>query len=466
MNFIFLISVFLKLLGAVLEILLQIVITREIGVSGYGSYTTWINAADLIFWCFFSGIVKCNTFYLSGKTNTLQKFKIRYYLRFVLPVMAIICVASKLQGSVMLVIIAGIAFAELLVMDQSSCLLAEGIYVQSLIGEYVLGRLFLFASILALRKSAQIDFQGIIFLYLAQYILVLVFFTGRKLWNRKKQYVGRERIDCSADVSMRKLGQYQRADIMQAMVGQVPVILQYFVIGAFEAGVVSIVIMIRKLTNFVSGPTSKIFLPEFSRLYHEGDKNGIRNCFASIMRIQMLFVGPLAVVLLGYPTVVLKVLAEELLPQTSLFAGCSVVFLLAATLGPCGGLMQMTGNERMDNRCRELAILMMFIIFFVMHKNPFFALYGLAIQVLIESVSKYIFVCRWMEKAPVRLCTYLKWWLFPLAIIGVTYLLHCQNSFFMMMITAVGLFLAQFLIEMKKGNGLQKVLKYRKCARK
>ena len=38
MNLIFLLSVILKGLGAVLEILLQILITDHLGVDGYGTY--------------------------------------------------------------------------------------------------------------------------------------------------------------------------------------------------------------------------------------------------------------------------------------------------------------------------------------------------------------------------------------------------------------------------------------------
>ena len=49
MNLIFLLSVILKGLGAVLEILLQILITDKLTVSGYGTYSAWINSADLIF---------------------------------------------------------------------------------------------------------------------------------------------------------------------------------------------------------------------------------------------------------------------------------------------------------------------------------------------------------------------------------------------------------------------------------
>ena len=68
--------------------------------------------------------------------------------------------------------------------------------------------------------------------------------------------------------------------------------------------------MVKKLVNFISGPTAKVFLPEFSRMYHAGDKAGIKQCYASIMRIQMLFAGSMAVVLVGYPQVLLSILAE------------------------------------------------------------------------------------------------------------------------------------------------------------
>lgn len=152
------------------------------------------------------------------------------------------------------------------------------------------------------------------------------------------------------------MGSYQRADLIQALISQMPILLQYFFTGAFEAGIVSVVLMVKKLVNFISGPTAKVFLPEFSRMYHAGDKAGIKQCYASIMRIQMLFAGSMAVVLVGYPQVLLSILAEELLPYTKQFVGCALVFILIATLGPCSGVLQMTGNEKKDNLYREAAL--------------------------------------------------------------------------------------------------------------
>lgn len=461
MNLIFLISILLKGVGAVLEILLQIVITRGIGVSGYGTYTTWINAADLIFWCLFSGIVKCNTFYLSGQQTSLRDFRHKYYMRYVIPATACICFAAWAGGRREYLVIAVIAFAELLMLDRSSCLLAEGRYISSLTGEYVFGRMFLLVSVFILQWTGKFSLNVTVLLYLIQYILVVVFFIvvskKKRQKNLNKQIQHEEQ-----KVSVRKLLQYQRADIMQAMIGQMPVILQYVLAGAFEAGVVGIVLLIKKLINFISGPAAKVFLPEFSRLYHKGDREGLRDSFFAIMRIQMMFAGPLAVVLTGYPEVVLRILAEELIPYTGMFMGCSLIFIIAATLGPCGGLMQMTGNERTDNHCREAAVLLMIVIFVLMRKNPFFALYGLGVQTLAESVSKYIFVCRWLQKAPVRFYTYLKWWILPAAAIGVSRLMHWQNSLVMMIAVAGIVFCVQLVRELKNEKGLRHMLQKRR----
>ena len=87
MNGIFLLSVILKGIGAVLEVLLQILITRSIGVDGFGTYSTWINTADIIFWVLFSALTKCNTFYLSVPNTSISNFKKKYYGRYVLPIL-------------------------------------------------------------------------------------------------------------------------------------------------------------------------------------------------------------------------------------------------------------------------------------------------------------------------------------------------------------------------------------------
>ena len=435
MSVVFLLSVVLKGVGALLEVLLQVLITREMGVSGYGTYAAWINAADLVFWVFFSGLVKCNTFYLSGQNTTnIHAFKNRYYLRYVLPLLAAASACLVLGNKYPMMVVLLITGMELLVLDRSSTLLARGQMVTSLVGEYVLGRATLVAGVIMLTAVGGLQMKTLLMLYLAQYVLILGFFLLR----------GRKPLctytDISEQVSLKKWRAYQQADLMHAMIEQMPVVAQYFFVGAFETGVVSIVLLVKKLINFISGPTAKVFLPEFSRLYHAGDRQKIYSCYAAIMRIQMLIVGPMAVVLLGYPRVVLGILAGELVDYAWLFMICAVVFLLSSSLGPCGGILQMTGNEKTDNRCRMAALATMVVTMVVTSRDPYFVLYGLCAETLLEAGGKYAFVCKWMERPPVGLRTYLKWWSIPSAAIAATYLLGVQGSFVWMVLAAGGVF--------------------------
>ena len=286
-------------------------------------------------------------------------------------------------------------------------------------------------------------FRELIGLYVLQYLLVLLFFRLRK-GKPEGEYQ-----DVSDRVSLGKWSAYQQSDLMHSMIEQMPVVAQYVFGGAFEAGVVSIVLLVKKLINFISGPTAKVFLPEFSRLYHAGDTDGIRGCYNSIMRIQMIVVGPLAVVLLGYPGVVLRILAEELLDYRGLFMICAAIFLLTASLGPCGGILQMTGNEKRDNLCRISALGAMALIMVATRSDSYFVLYGLCGQVALEAVGKFISVCLWLKRSPVKLTVYLNWWLVPCGVVVLSYVLGLGESFIWMVLTAFGVFCLGLLRELR-----------------
>lgn len=449
MNSAFLLSIILKGIGAVLEVVLQILITGAIGVDGYGAYAAWINGADLIFWLGLSGLVKCNTFYLSGDRTSVRTFKKKYYLRYVFPILlvvgAVLCVCNKTPAIIVIPLIAGL---ELLVLDNSSTLLARGQYKKSLFGEYALGRLILVLGVLLLQWNDCLHQYTLLGLYIFQYMAIIGVFCLRR--KDRGTYT-----DISQDVSLKKWGAYQQSDLMHSMIEQMPVVVQYLFSGAFEAGVVSIVLLVKKLINFISGPTAKVFLPEFSRLYHAGNKEGICSCYRMIMRIQMIVVGPMAVVLIGYPSVVLKILAEDLLQYQLLFVICSVIFLLTASLGPCGGILQMTGNEREDNRCRMTALTVMLLIMFATRKDSYFVLYGLCGQVALEAAIKFNHVRKWMGKSPVNLLQYLSWWLIPGAVVAVTYAMGLQHSFIAMVIAALAVFAVGLLQEIKRKDLMQ-----------
>ena len=444
MNLVFLLSVVLKGLGAALEIAQQVIITDHLGIRGYGTYSAWINFADLLFWLGFSGLVKCNTYYLSGRNTSIRNFKKSYYLRYATPVLGAVALLMVCSGRGFLIcVVPVITMLELLVLDTSSTLLSRGESSASLVGEYVLGRLALVVGSVVLGWLGLLRMQSLMVLYILQYCLVLAFFLIRRGKNREYQEISR-------DVSLKKWGAYQRSDLMHSMIAQMPVVMQFWFSGAFEAGVVSVVLLVKKLINFISGPTAKIFLPEFSRLYRDGDQSKIRQVYGSIMRIQMLVVGPMAVVLLGFPRVILRVLAEELVSYDWLFMGCSVIFLMVSTLGPCGGILQMTGNEKADNRIRGWSLVLMAAVMVLTVRDSYFVLYGLCVEVAVEAIAKYLYICRWMGKTPASLGSYLSWWMVPAASVGLAHLLNAGDSFWLMLLFAGSVFAVFGLRELRE----------------
>ena len=453
MNIIFFISVILKGIGAALEIFLQILITRKLGVDGYGTYSTWINAADLIFGVLFSALTKCNTFYLSIEGTSIKKFKNKYYSRYVIPMISFGIIPLIISGNMKYCLVVIITVLELLTMDQSSTLLAQRHQMESLIGEYVLGRCILILGFMGLSIINKLNVFLLIILYGVQFLIIIFYFY--LVTDNKKV----ETKDISDTVTLKKWSSYQRADFMQSLIGQMPVILQYFSSGAFEAGIVSIVLMIKKMINFISGPTAKIFLPEFSKLYKSGDKEKIRSCYASIMRIQMVFAGPLSVILIAYPKVIIKILEKELVRYAFIFELCSAIFIFAATLGPCSGLLQMTGNEKKDNQLREIALCVMVIVMVIFRKDSLFVLYGLCAQALLEEIGKYYYVSKWLGKSPVKISAYIKWWMFPVAVIVFTYLVQWENSLLGMIVSTMIVFVFEAYKELKKEKVLQILIK-------
>lgn len=456
MSIAFLYSLFTKGIGAVLEVILQILITRTLGVSGYGTYSTWVNVADLVFWVLFSGLVKCNTFYLSDQRSSIKSFSQKYYLRYVFPVLLVLVIAAIVIGNGLVgVLVLSITGLQLLVLDQSSILLARGRVTVSLIGEYVLGRIILLLGVAFLWITDKLYPHCLLVLYAFQYICVFLFYIAKR--NRAACYN-----DSSSTVSLVKWAAFQRADIVQAMISQMPVLLQFCFSGSFDAGMVSIVLLVKKLINFISGPTAKVFLPEFSRLYHAGEKENLRKCFASIMRMQMLFLGPLAVVLLGFPEIILKLFAEALLEYVNYFVVCAVVFLIAASLGPCGGFMQMTGQEKKDNKYRELAVLAMIGVMVVHSRNRMFVLYGLCAQTAIEAVGKFLSVFNWMGKSPATIKTYILGWIPPAIAVILAKLLQLQ-TFYAMIILSGCVCAIGFAVELhSKESSLRGLLEWRK----
>ena len=100
-------------------------------------------------------------------------------------------------------------------------------------------------------------------------------------------------------------------------------------------------------------------------------------------------------------------------------------------------------------RIRFWALVGMGAVMLLTRADAYFVLYGLCVQVAVEAAAKYIYICRWMKRAPTGLLTYGAWWLLPGAAIGASYLLRCNDSFLMMVLFVGADFAVSGLRELK-----------------
>ena len=397
-------SIGVKALAAIIEILIQILLTNSVGIAGYGDYTFLVSVIEGVYYFLFSGSIKINTFYLSIPSLKLTHFKKTYIIYYAVPtfvaILGALTVAKGVYGFISTIIL----IAYFLAYDRSSIFFSRGCQWQALLGEYVVGRLAMLSGLMVCLKIGGINGLVLLTLYGIQFLAMLVWFIpfGKNLKPGEEE----------VEVPLKKIWNFQQSDIAYAFVNYSPTILQYIFGGAFSAGFIGIIVLVKKFLNFISGPMAKIFLPEFSRLYLAGKKEEIRRSYLMIVRIQMLFISTIGAALIGFPHLILRLFSAELLPYVGTFTTVAACLLMIAGIGPIGGILQMSNQERKCSINQWISIGVMVCIWFIMYQNPFFVLYGLCVQTIVENILHYYSVMKWFRKSLLSLCDYILMW-FP-----------------------------------------------------
>lgn len=405
--FVMMLSIVIKAISALVEMGIQMLITNRIGISGYGDYTFFVSLIEGAYFTLFSGIIKLNTFYLSTPSSSLKKFKRNYTLKFVIPVIAIVTIAFAIMKNPYGVLSGIVLFTYYMAFDRSSVFFSRGQQLPALFGEYLFGRLIMLIVLLVAIKSSAITGLKLLGLYGLQFVTMILWFIP----FRRRIKTGSEEVE----VPMQKLAEYQISDVANSLISYSPAILQYVVGGAFTAGFTGIISIVKRFINFISGPTAKVFLPEFSRLYKSNDKVGLEKLYLMIVRIQMIYIGAIGALLIVFPSFILNMFSPDLIPFASIFRGTAICLLITAGIGPVTGMLQMNGNERICNRNQWISIGIMVLIWIVFIKQPLFAIYGLCAQAFVEGVLKYYSVCKWFGKMIVPIKNYVLLW-FPVVI--------------------------------------------------
>ncbi len=443
MNIVFamILSIGIKSISAIVEIVIQMVITNGIGVSEYGNYTFLVSLIEGAYFLLFSGSIKLNTFYLSTPFASLSSFKRKYIRCFVTPIIIVIIVTFAIMKNSYGILAGIILYIYYFAFDVSSVFFSRGKQLPALLGEYLFGRIILLLGMLmAIKMNIATGFV-LFSLYGLQFITMLLWFALYK----KKLKVGTTEVD----VPIKKLIEYQMSDVANSFINYSPTILQYIIGGAFSAGFMGIISIVKRLINFISGPTAKVFLPEFSKLYKSGQQKKLEQSYLMIVRVQMIFIGTIGTVLIGFPHLILKMFSPELLQYSAVFTGAAFSLLFVAGIGPVTGMLQMTGCEKICNLNQWMSICVMIVVWAIFRKEPLFAVYGLCVQAVIEGILKYYSVCKGFEKNIVPIRNYVLLWL-PIVLVRIIVeWFDWQYSFIAMLFWVIFVFLWNLVFSMQ-----------------
>ena len=402
MDILVLLSLLIKGLGSILEIASQSLISQKWGVEIYGTYAFFIAVSEVTYFLLFSGIVKFNNYYIPHNQD-VSRFKKKLYKRLVLPI-SFVGIAIGFGLANPLVYCAFFtALLYFFAMDASSTQLSFGYYKAPLIGEYCIGRLFVIVGILG---TLILPEKNIVYLYVIYGLQFIVITSYLKLCV-KKQEIPALSIPLEKK-AIKKYVIFQVNEIANMIIMQSTVIIQYLLGGAFQTAIVSIILVIRKIINFITGPASKLYQPEFSKRFNEGNKKSLAKVYAQITRMQLCFILPLFTFLIVRPDFVLSIYNDSLCEYESLVRYTSIVFLFMVAFGPLANFLCMTNHEKTDTATNWVSIIIMYAVMFATKESPYFVIYGFCTQIVTSTIFKlYVFI-HFMKCFTMPVNTYLR----------------------------------------------------------
>lgn len=396
-------SIAIKAIGALLEIANQVLIARFGGVELFGTFNFYVSLIEIVCWVCFSGIIKTNVYYISiGKD--VKRFRAGFFALFALPLVILLSIVASLYSLLMVVaMVAALLYAYQ--MSASSVLLAFRCYKVSLIGEYIISRLVMIVGVVVLLIAGTMNETALIAVYALGFAVAVLYFMLAKRLRGVPLEKGE--LPELGEV-VKKQASFQLTDVGNGLVNQAPVIVQFVFAGAFQAGVLSVILVAKKIISFIAGPTSKIYLPEFAKRYNEGDFVGLREVYREIVLLQMCFVLPICLIIMGAPDAVLSIYNPRLTGYAGYLQLAACIFFIMVAFGPQGNLLSMVGKEAIETRTKWVSIAVMALVMAATFSSDLFVLYGIAAQMVVDSFAKLYFVAKELGTFPISLSDWFK----------------------------------------------------------
>lgn len=115
-----------------------------------------------------------------------------------------------------------------------------------------------------------------------------------------------------------------------------------------DAGVFRVGTQIAGALSVVSGTITSVYLPQISSAFHADDRNGAARLARTTVRVTVALALPIAIVLIAATPFLLPLIGPEFVAAMPVVVTLVIGQFLIALSGPCGFVLAMSGNEKIN----------------------------------------------------------------------------------------------------------------------
>lgn len=339
-----------KGIGAVLEVVLQIVVARQLGAEAYGQLAYIISAGALAYYICFGGVPKVLVRYTSIGLDYRAFWK-RYIAKYVLPVTLGLVLLSYSFLGMQVVTVALWALGLLFFMASNSILYGYDQATLAAFLEYGLFRALVLAFIGGMIfLGSDIGAWHAVGAYLVSYGIVIVvqYHAVRKLTRDSVGELG--------NVS-RELAVFQGIEVTANAVHVLPRLLQYALVGPVSNAHLSVALHVRNAVMFVAGPTAKVFFRRFVR--SKALREEMRKAYTDASRWQAYIGTPVFLFVAANTDVIAGFFGADFVGAAVMIRWVALASLVELLAGPASNFFQMTGRQgiELSNQVAEVGLL-------------------------------------------------------------------------------------------------------------
>ncbi|WP_274364313.1 hypothetical protein [Paenibacillus thermotolerans] len=378
----FIYAAFIKIFGALSEVIFNGFIARKLGSEIYGELTFVVSFGSLLFFVLFGGKIKHSVKYTSLGFD-LNNFNKKYLFFYAIPTSVLLLGFGYISDDGNIIYIAVFSLLMFLFMDLNAVLYGIEKTIYALLAEYIVFRISILIIVMAgFFIFKKFDLMFILATYFLGFLLSIAFqLAVKKKWkDLKAQNYHKERPVYT------ELFTFQLIEISSNIYTNIPKVLQYIFFGAIQAGYLNIALLVRQMLFFFAGPTNKLFFSHFVKYSSIGDNQKLSETYKNATRWQMFLIMPAFLMIVSYPEIVILIFGEDYINASIVIVITAIATFFDVVAGPNSNFLQMVKKEKLEFKNLIFSLFLFLIMTLLLHSLNAGALI-LPITLLITTIS-------------------------------------------------------------------------------